>query len=78
MIVSCAFCQKDVIRYQKIGKGGLIRLWVSRVIESEMPLVTEDKGLRCPFCEEQLGSRSVKDNEFVYLIRRGAVHTRKE
>ena len=78
MIVSCGYCKKDIVSYQKEGRGGLINMYVNRIVSSEMDLEVEDKGLFCPNCKEQIGSRMLlkSENEEAYKMIRSSFNTR--
>lgn len=80
MIVSCGHCKTDLARYQKLGRGGLINMYVDRIIESEFDTRSEDRGLMCSNCGEQIASRMVLKNENVeaYKMMRSTFHTREE
>lgn len=73
MQVSCGRCKEAVILYQKKGKGGLLRLYLERVVESEMPLTEHD--LVCPYCQTVMGHRIEAKNKICYKMRRGLYNT---
>lgn len=77
MLVTCAFCKEKIALYQKVGKGGLLRMHIERIIESSVDLTSEDKGLRCPNCNKLLASRSFlkRENNFAYNMIRGRYNT---
>lgn len=78
MTIKCNACQQNVIHYQKIGRGALKRLWVERVIESEMSISTLPQELHCPFCEECLGVLVNVRGKNCYKMFRGYFSSRIE
>lgn len=74
MLVSCGHCKSSVIEYLKVGPGSLLKLYVSRVTESEMPL--GEAQLLCPFCGERLAHLVRIGGEPVYKMIRGVYHTK--
>ncbi len=79
MIVSCGFCSKDLVRYQKKGRGGLLNMYINRIIEAEQDLYQE-KAFKCMNCDELLGVRvlSKKRNTPAFKMLRSKSHTREE
>lgn len=75
LILSCGACKKELLYYQKMGKGALLKLFTDRVIMSEMPIDTQ--ALVCPFCQETLGHRVTLDSELAYRMIRGTYHTKE-
>lgn len=75
LLVSCGFCKTNLVKYQKIGKGSLLRMHIDRIIESSVDL-TQD--LTCSNCKETLGSKVVlkKENKEVYKMIRSKFNTR--
>lgn len=76
LLISCGVCKTDLVKYQKLGKGGLLRMVVDRIVESSVDL-TQD--LICPNCGNQLGSKVIlkKSNKAAYKMIRSTFNTRK-
>lgn len=75
MMISCGFCKKNIIKYRKIGKGTLLRIWVSRIKEAEFPIISEK--LICPFCKKELGNLVKIDSDLAYKTHRSSLRTRR-
>ncbi len=80
LIVSCGYCKTDIARYQKIGRGNLLRLHIDRMIESSVDFSKNHGTLLCPNCHEQLATKANLKGEKkeVYKMIRGAFNTRKD
>ncbi len=76
LLVSCGFCKTEIIKYQKLGKGGLLRMHIDRIIESSVDFKQD---LICPNCGKKLGSKVVlkKENKEVYKMIRSRFNTKK-
>lgn len=76
MIVSCGNCKTDIAKYQKQGRGNLLRMHVDRIIESSIEL---SKHLNCPNCGKDLGIKvSLKNKgKEVYKMNRSTFNTRE-
>lgn len=76
LIVSCGYCKTDIVKYQKVGRGNLLRMHINRVIESSTKF---SKHLTCPNCGETLGTRiRLKEkNKEAYRMIRSAYNTRE-
>lgn len=75
LILSCSFCKRELLYYQKMGKGSLLKLFVDRVITMEMPLGERD--LVCPFCKEVLGHLIDLEGDRAYKMIRGTYQTKE-
>ncbi len=77
IIVMCAHCKTEIILYEKVGPGGLLRMYVDRIIESSIKL--PKGGLFCPDCSAQLGARGVlrRNKKQAYRLIRGAFNVRE-
>lgn len=80
LIISCGFCKFDILLYQKVGKGNVLKMHIERIVEGEIDF---NKGflkvLNCPNCNEELGTRVVlkQREKEVYKVIRGRINTRK-
>ena len=54
-MIICAYCKRELLNYQKVGKGGLINLYIERVIDGHIDFEAKDSLLVCPFCRKTLG-----------------------
>ncbi len=79
MIISCGQCKKDLLEYDKVGKGGLLRLHIDRALGGELDLSTRPKALVCPNCGEVLGIKTFlkREKKEVYSMVRGKFNTEK-
>lgn len=77
LLVSCGNCKTDIARYQKLGKGNVLRMYIERIIESSIEL-TDD--CICPMCGKLLGTRVIlkKDGKEFYKMIRSTFNTKKE
>lgn len=75
MKVSCAYCKTPVARYQKAGKGGLIKMQFYRILEAEIDLDKASGSLICPSCGEDLGSKADYMGKPAFWLTRGKVNT---
>ncbi|NLX61898.1 MAG: hypothetical protein GXZ06_05180 [Tissierellia bacterium] len=80
MIVSCGYCKTDIARYQKVGRGNLLRMHIDRIIEGNIDFSKQPKALLCPNCKEQLGTRITlkREKKEVYKMLRSTFNTREE
>lgn len=78
MIISCGYCKKELIKYQKYGKGGLINMYLNRIISSNIDIDNDEKLLICPECSNMIGVKMLlkKENELVYKMKRSTYNTR--
>lgn len=76
LIISCGYCKTDIVRYQKKGKGSVLRMYIDRIEEAS---IDYSKDLTCPNCGEILGSKVnlKRSNSEFYKIIRGTINTRK-
>lgn len=76
LMVSCGICKTDIVEYQKVGKGRLLRLYIDRIIKGSIDF---SKDLVCPKCENKLGDKIVmkKRDKKAYRMIRGRYNTRQ-
>lgn len=76
LIISCGKCKKDILKYQKVGRGNVLRLYFERIVEGSIDF---SKNLICPECNNELGQKvTVKDtNKVFYRMRRSHFNTRE-
>lgn len=79
MIVSCGHCKTDIAKYQKLGRGNLLRMHIDRIIKSSVDLSKDKGALICPNCKEVLGTRMTlkRKNKEVFTMARSAFNTRE-
>ena len=79
MLISCGHCKSKIIKYDKVGKGGLLRLHIDRVREANLDLSDNKKALICPECNEILGIKTFlkREKKEVYNMIRGKFNTEK-
>jgi len=76
LIISCGHCKSDIVKYQKKGRGSLLRLHINRIIESNVGF---SKHLNCPNCNELLATMITlkRGNKKVYKMIRSTYNTRE-
>lgn len=76
LIISCGYCKTDIVKYQKLGKGNLLRMYIERFVESSVDF---SKDLICPNCGKKLGTKInlKKKNKEAYKMIRSTFNTRK-
>lgn len=74
IIVACAHCKTHIALYEKVGPGGLLRIYLSRIVKSSV--VLSEKGLFCPDCGRQLGAKGTlkRKKTEAYRLIRGSFH----
>lgn len=79
LVVSCGYCKHDIAKYQKVGKGNLLRMYIDRIIKSSIDLSKDQGALLCPNCGKLLATRMTlkKENKEVYKMIRSTFNTRK-
>lgn len=79
LIVACGFCKTDIAKYQKVGKGGLIRMYIDRIVKSSVDISKGQRAIFCPNCNEQIAARVrlKKKNKEAYKMFRSTFNTRK-
>ncbi len=77
LVVSCGHCKIAVLRYEKAGKGNLIKLQEHRIIESIFNLKDQEDHLYCPNCKEQLANKGVYNGRLTYFVIRGKINSKK-
>lgn len=78
MVVSCGKCKKDLVLYQKQGKGNLLNMHIDRIIKSEIDLSKLPSVFECPECSNILGTRMTlkQEDEEVYKMHRSMFNTK--
>lgn len=76
LLVSCGYCKTDIAKYQKLGKGGLLRMYIDRITKSAVKL---SQDLKCPNCHRTVGSKVIlkKENKEFYKMDRSTYNTRR-
>lgn len=75
MIVSCGVCKQELIEYQKVGAGQLLKLFVDRIIQCEMPIGRSEK-LLCPCCHTTIGYKIRLNNKLAYKMVKSYYNTK--
>ncbi|HHX11032.1 MAG TPA: hypothetical protein GX729_06670 [Firmicutes bacterium] len=78
MLVLCGRCKNEIVLYQKVGRGRLLRMYVDRIIRSSVDLSGKPGALHCPNCNELLATRMAlkRKHTEAYVMVRGAYNTR--
>lgn len=76
LLVSCGHCKTDIAKYQKVGKGGLLRMYIDRITKSSVKL---SQDLKCPNCNRIIGSKVIlkRENKEFYKMDRGNYNTKR-
>ncbi len=76
LLVSCGYCKTNIVKYQKVGKGNLLKMHIDRIIKGSIDF---SKDLICPNCGKELGRKITlkKENKEVYKMKRSAFNTKK-
>ena len=78
-MVSCGYCKTDILKYQKKGKGNVLRLHAERIIEGNIDFSKGfPKNLKCTNCEKRMGTmvKLKKKNKAVYKMIRSTFNTK--
>ncbi len=54
IIIKCAKCKENIIKYVKLGKGNVHRCYKNRIQKYYVPL--NNKELKCPNCGKVIGT----------------------
>lgn len=79
LVISCGSCKSNLLKYQKVGKGNVLKLHIDRIVEGFIDFSKEiPKELKCVKCGEKLGIKVnlKKSNKDVYKIIRGKINTK--
>lgn len=77
--ISCGSCKTNLLKYQKVGKGNILKLHIDRIIEGFIDFSKESpRELKCINCGEKLGTKVnlKKSNKYVYKMVRGKINTK--
>lgn len=83
--IHCGKCNQYVFTYLKLGKGGILRCYLSRILEpAELEKLQYDESFRkpsdipnlqCSSCEEVLGVTIKRDDgRYAFRMRQGYFH----
>lgn len=68
-------CKEELIIYQKVGTGQLLKLFVERILACEMGIGHSDQ-LTCPKCQNVMGYKVRIDGKLAYKMARSRYNTR--
>lgn len=76
LLVSCGNCKKEIVKYQKLGKGNILRMYMDRIIEGNIKLSGE---FICPDCDKLMGRRVIlkKEGREFFKMVRSSFNTKK-
>lgn len=77
MEISCGFCKKTQVIYQKVGVGNVLRMKVDRILESKVDLRKRPQDFKCTDCGKTLGHLVRTEDEAFYKMIRGAINTQR-
>jgi uncharacterized Zn finger protein (UPF0148 family) len=69
--IHCAKCRSLLYRYQKGGRGGLVKCFVERIVEDRT-----DGDLKCPKCGQDFAREQMMSGRPAHKIIQGKVYTR--
>ena len=86
--ILCGKCSQKTFSYLKLGKGGILRCYLSRILEPEkLAQLQFDETIKkpsdlynivCPDCGEVLGVPiKRKDGRYAFRMRQGYFHKKK-
>ena len=47
LFILCGHCKSEIVKYQKVGKGNLLKMHIERVISASIDFSKEPKALHC-------------------------------
>lgn len=79
MQILCGYCKSDILEYEKLGRGGVIRLYLERIVSGQIDFEKLEKTLKCPNCREIIGIKSIdkKNNKIIYNVIKSTFNTKK-
>ena len=79
LIISCGYCKFDIAKYQKLGRGNLLRMHIDRIIEGSIDFGDKPSRLICPNCGKQIANKVYlrRKNKDVYKMFRSRYNTRE-
>lgn len=79
LVISCGYCKTDIVKYQKKGKGNVLRLHIDRITKGTIDFSKgSPKCLTCPECQERLGTKVKSNkNKEVYKMIRSTFNTKE-
>lgn len=78
MEISCAHCKSPQVIYHKGGNGGLIKMQIHRISESEMSLNESAKAgeMTCTHCGVTLAKFGDYKGKPTFWVQRGQINTK--
>lgn len=70
----CGYCKSYLLTYQKVGKGGLLRLYIDRIESTEIPL---NEALTCNNCNTVIANLVVMKDKTFYKMQRGKYNIKR-
>lgn len=79
LVVSCSKCKEEVLRYQKVGKGGLLKIYIDRIVDSELEISEDRKIISYISCKNRIGVKVKlkKDGKQAYKMIQGSFNTKE-
>ena len=79
LYVSCGNCKTDIAKYQKVGRGNLLRMHADRILKGAVDFSTHEGELFCPNCGLSLATRVhlSRKGKDVYIMNRATFNTRE-
>lgn len=76
--ISCAHCKTPQVNYHKGGNGGLIKMQVHLISESEMSLnqSAKDGIMKCTICDNSLANFGDYNGKPAFWVLRGQINTK--
>jgi len=75
--IRCGQCKEDFAVYQKVGRGNVLRMYVSRIVECAVDLKPLPNRLNCPSCGQYIADKiELKEKlTIAYRMRRSSYNT---
>lgn len=77
LAMRCGQCKEDFAVYQKVGRGNVLRMYVSRIIECAVDLQSLPNRLNCPSCGQYIADKIELKNKttIAYRMKRSSYNT---
>ncbi|MDR2168005.1 MAG: hypothetical protein LBE35_09195 [Clostridiales bacterium] len=77
--VSCAHCKGFIATYQKVGAGGLVKMYNERIIEGAIDFSQSPGAIFCPGCGERIATKytTKPDRQEAYRLVPSAFNKRR-
>lgn len=79
LMIRCGQCKEDFAKYQKVGRGNVLRMYVPRIIECAVDLTSLPNQLNCPNCGQHIADKiELKEQaKIAYRMNRSSYNTQE-